>query len=172
MGSRPEFEQAARGLGRLMAQHGTELVYGGASIGLMGAVADAVLENGGRAIGVIPEHLADYEIAHSGLTRLEVVADMHTRKARMSELSNAFIALPGGVGTLEELFEVITWSGIGLHRKRCCLLNVAGFYNDLIHFLDTAVETGFIRSSVRELLLVAEQPAHALKLCEGMDQTS
>jgi uncharacterized protein (TIGR00730 family) len=150
-------------LGQGMAAAGMGLVYGGASIGLMGAVADAVLDAGGEVIGVMPEHLVAHEIAHPGLSELRVVPSMHARKALMAELSDAFVALPGGLGTLEELFEVWTWSYLGLHDKPSALLNTLGFYTKLTSFLDYAVEEGFIRVEQRHKLWVEDEPAALLR---------
>jgi len=153
-GTRPEYLDAALAFGRLVASRGLTLVYGGAAVGLMGAVADAALEAGGEVIGVLPHHLASKEIGHPGLTRLELVDTMHERKARMAELSDAFVALPGGLGTFEELFEIWTWGLLGLHRKPCGLLDVAGYYDHLITFLDHARAEDFVRPHHREMLVV------------------
>ena len=147
--------------GRLLAERGIELVYGGARAGLMGALADAVLAGGGRVIGVIPEALVDRELAHPGLTELRIVASMHERKAMMASLADGFVALPGGIGTLEELFEVWTWSQLGLHAKPCALLDVAGFYTGLSAFMDHVAAEGFLRPAQRQALLV-ESGAEAL----------
>lgn len=157
-GVQPGYLAAARALGDQLARRGLGLVYGGASIGLMGAVADAALAGGGEVIGVIPAALQAKEIAHEGLTRLEVVGSMHERKARMSELADAFIALPGGMGTLEELSEMLTWAQLGLHRKPCGLLDVAGYWQPLVVFFDHAVQEQFLRPHHRALLLVEEEP--------------
>lgn len=146
----------------LLAENGITIVYGGGSIGLMGVLADAALEAGGRVIGIIPVHLGEKEIAHAGLSELHVVRTMHERKALMMELSDAFIALPGGLGTLEELFEVLTWSQLGLHAKPCGLLNVRGYYDPLLALLDRAVEQGFLRREHRGLL-VDTDPAGLLE---------
>jgi uncharacterized protein (TIGR00730 family) len=157
-GHDPVYLEAARLLGETLAQRGIELVYGGASVGLMGAVADAVLANGGRVTGVMPQALADKEIAHAGLSDLRVVGSMHERKAMMAELSDGFIALPGGLGTFEELFEVWTWAQLGYHKKPCALLNVAGFYDKLAGFLDDVVERGFVKPIHRAMLIVQDEP--------------
>ena len=154
-GARPEYLVAARALGRAAAERGVEIVYGGARVGLMGAVADAALAAGGTVTGVIPRALVDREIAHDGLTRLHVVASMHERKATMARLSDAFVALPGGIGTLEELFEVWTWAHLGVHTKPCALLDVAGFWRPLLAALDRMAAEGFIRADVRAMLLEA-----------------
>ena len=161
-GRDPIYREAARALGTLLAEEGIGLVYGGASIGLMGAVADAARAAGGEVIGVIPRALIKREIAHAGLADLRVVGSMHERKALMAELADGFIALPGGVGTLEELFEVWTWVHLGLHHKPCALLDVAGFYSGLARFLDHVDDEGFLREGVREMLLVERDPAQLL----------
>jgi len=147
------YADAAREVGDLLGKRGIELVYGGGRVGLMGLLADACLGAGGRVTGVIPQALADREVAHRGLTDLRVVASMHERKALMAELSDAFLALPGGYGTWDELFEALTWSQLGIQRKACGLLNVADYYDPLIAMVDTAVTQGFIRLEYRDLLL-------------------
>ncbi|MFF0148984.1 TIGR00730 family Rossman fold protein [Amycolatopsis sulphurea] len=164
-GLSPEYAEAAAGVGKLLAQRGIGLVYGGASVGTMGVVADAALAAGGEVHGVIPEQLSSVEIAHGGLTELYVVPDMHQRKAKMAELSDAFLALPGGVGTLEELFEVWTWAQLGLHRKPIGLLDVGGYYGQLVAFADHMVEEGFLRTETRDLLAVG---ADAVKLLDQL----
>lgn len=161
-GARPVYREAAAALGELLAGRDIGLVYGGATVGTMGAVADAALNAGGRVYGIIPKALADIEIAHPGLTELQVVDTMHTRKARMAELSEAFIALPGGIGTLEELFEVWTWTQLGIHRKPVGLLNVDGFYDLLSGFLDQLVTEGFVKPGHRQTLCSAPTPAALL----------
>ncbi len=161
-GVRPEYREAATALGTFLGGQGIDLVYGGASVGLMGAVADAALGAGGRVIGVIPRRLVDRELAHPGLSRLHVTESMHERKALMNELSDAFAALPGGFGTLEELAEVTTWAQLGLHRKPIGLLNVAGFYDLLLEFADRMVSDGFLPPEHRRLLLTAASPAGLL----------
>lgn len=153
---------AARALGEQLAQSGINLVYGGASVGLMGAVADAVLAAGGQVIGVIPRALVDKEVAHLGLTDLRIVNSMHERKALMAELSDGFVALPGGIGTFEEIFEVWTWAQLGSHAKPCALLNVLGFYDGLLVFLDHVAGQGFLKRVHRDMLLVEEDPAAIL----------
>jgi uncharacterized protein (TIGR00730 family) len=155
-GDAPAYAAAARALGTALARREIGLVYGGASVGLMGAVADAALDEGGDVIGVIPEALVKKEVAHGGLVDLRIVGSMHERKALMAELSDGFIALPGGLGTLEELFEVWTWAQLGYHAKPCALLNVAGFYDPLIAFLDGVVAHRFLKPAHRDMLLVAE----------------
>jgi len=161
-GARGEYLAAAEQLGRLMAARGIGLVYGGGGGGMMGAVADAVRTGGGRATGVIPERLIAKEQADP-TNHLRVVNNMHERKALMGELSDAFIVLPGGLGTLEELFEVWTWRQLGFHRKPCGLLNVAGFYDTLLQHIAGANQSGFIRQEHRDLLLVAEEPGELLE---------
>ncbi|MDQ7090904.1 MAG: TIGR00730 family Rossman fold protein [Methylococcales bacterium] len=146
-----------------------ELVYGGAKIGLMGALADEVLEQKGRVIGVIPEGLTQKEIVHDGLTELHVVTSMHERKAKMAELASGFITLPGGIGTLEEACEILTWAQIGIHKKPCGLLNVAGYYDPFILCLDTMVEQGFLKSVHRELLIVKEDSSELLNELEAYE---
>jgi len=158
-GQDPVYLAAARSLGETLAAQGIELVYGGASVGLMGAVADAALEKGGLVIGVMPQALVDKEIAHRSLSDLRVVGSMHERKALMAELADGFIALPGGLGTFEELFEVWTWAQLGYHRKPCALLNAGGFYDKLTDFLDDVVERGFVKPIHRAMLIVEEEPA-------------
>lgn len=157
-GKNPAYAQAATLLGRAMQQRGIGLVYGGAAVGIMGAVADAVLAAGGEAIGVIPKSLAVKELAHTQLTELHVVESMHERKAMMADLSDGFIALPGGWGTLEELFEMLTWAQLGFHQKPCGLLNIEGYYDGLFGFLDKAFEQGFVNELYRPMLMKASQP--------------
>jgi uncharacterized protein (TIGR00730 family) len=162
-GRRPAYARAARQLGVEMAGRGIGLVYGGGSIGLMGILADAALEAGVKVVGVIPRALARREIAHHGLTRLEVVPSMHARKARMARLSDAFLAMPGGIGTLEELFEVLTWGYLGIHAKPTGLLDVGGYWRPLIRLLDHAVDEGFLRPAHRKLVVVDRSPARLLE---------
>jgi uncharacterized protein (TIGR00730 family) len=157
-GKRPAYREQARRLGETLARRGMGLVYGGGSIGLMGIVADAVLAVAGEVVGVIPRRLARKEIAHAGLTRLHVVPSMHERKALMAELADGFVALPGGMGTLEEMAEILTWAQLGLHQKPCGLLDVEGYYAPLAAFLDHAVAEGFLRPDHRALLLVDRDP--------------
>ena len=168
-GARPEYAAATTELATLLTGRGIGIVYGGASVGLMGLLADTALEAGGEVVGVIPEALERKEIARSGLTELHVVGSMHERKALMAELSDGFIALPGGSGTLEELFEVFTWSQLGLHRKACALLNVAGYYDGLAAFLDHAVDERFLRPEHRAMLLSEDTPATVLAALEAFD---
>ncbi|MFK3909048.1 TIGR00730 family Rossman fold protein [Pseudomonas monteilii] len=166
-GANSLYREAAVALGRTLAERGLTLVYGGGAVGLMGIVADAALAAGGEVIGIIPQSLKDAEIGHAGLTRLEVVDGMHARKARMAELSDAFIALPGGLGTLEELFEVWTWGQLGYHAKPLGLLDVNGFYEKLGSFLDHIVDEGFVRPQHRAMLRLGSE---AGALLEGMAQ--
>ena len=153
-GSNGRYLEIAREVGRTLARRGLGLVYGGGSVGLMGAVATSALEAGGEVDGVIPRALEARELAHGGLTRLHRVASMHERKARMTELSDAFVALPGGMGTLEELSEILTWAQLGLHAKPCGLLDVEGYYRPLVAYFDHAVAEGFLRPEHRQLVLV------------------
>ena len=162
IGSNPAYREAAVALGQAIARRGWTLVYGGGAVGLMGVVADAAMAAGGDVVGIIPQSLLDAEVGHKGLTRLEVVDGMHARKARMAELSDAFIALPGGLGTLEELFEVWTWGQLGYHAKPLGLLDVNGFYDKLGGFLDHIVEEGFVRPQHRDMLLLGQQPDELL----------
>lgn len=166
-GRRPEYERAALGFGELLARRGIALVYGGASNGCMGAVADAVINAGGEVHGVIPRSFADKELAHHTLTRLDVVETMHERKARMAELADAFVALPGGIGTLEELFEVWTWAQIGYHQKAVGIYNVAGFYDLLIEFLRGVAKEQFIREAHLDTILVDSDPTVLLDRIEA-----
>src|ERR1039458_5611679 len=163
-GNNPAFLAEARALGEAIAAAGLGLVYGGACVGLMGAVADAALAGGAEAIGVLPEVLAGREIAHTGLSSLELVSTMHERKARMAELADAFLVLPGGYGTLEELLEAVTWAQLGLHAKPCILINTAGYWNGLLRFLDSAVEAGFLKPGNRALLQVATDAEGAVRM--------
>jgi uncharacterized protein (TIGR00730 family) len=163
------YRAAACDLGHALAERGIELVYGGAHVGLMGALADAALESGGRVTGVIPQSLVDREIAHPGLSDLRIVGSMHERKAQMAELADAFVALPGGVGTLEELFEVYTWNQLGLHAKPLGLFNVRGYFDGLARFLDHAVEERFVTRAHRAMLLVGEDLAGLLDGLAGWD---
>lgn len=157
-GSDPAYADAARQIGATLARSGIGVVYGGGHVGLMGIVADAALAEGGRAIGIIPEPLARKEIAHEGLTELIVVPDMHTRKAMMAERSDAFLTLPGGVGTLEELFEILTWAVLRLHRKPIGILNVAGYYDPLLELLDHIVGRSFLPKHYLSALTVGTDP--------------
>lgn len=163
LGNNPEYQIIARELGQRLANQGRRLIYGGGNRGLMGEIANAVLENGGEVIGIIPEALVKAETAHHGITQLEVVNNMHTRKARMAELADAFIAMPGGSGTLEELFEVWTGAQIGYHEKPVALLNVMNFWQPMINFLEHSVQAGFIRESFYHTLIVSSDTACLLQ---------
>jgi uncharacterized protein (TIGR00730 family) len=168
-GIRAEYAAAARDLGQLLAHRGIDLVYGGACVGLMGVVADAALEAGGRAIGVIPSVLVAKEVAHDGLTELHVVSSMHERKAKMADLSDAFIALPGGLGTWEELFEVLTWGQLGLHRKPCGLLNTLHYFDPLLAFVRHSVDEGFVRREHAGMITVADESEELLARLESYE---
>lgn len=166
-GNRNEYAKAAERLAELLVARGIGVVYGGASVGLMGTVADTALRMGGEVIGVIPQSLVDKEVAHTGLTDLRITSSMHERKALMADLSDGFIALPGGIGTLEEIFEVWTWGQLGYHAKPCALLNTAAFYNGLAEFLNTVVSEGFLRPQHREMLLSEDDPERLLERMSG-----
>jgi uncharacterized protein (TIGR00730 family) len=159
---------AAAELGRAIAAAGLGMVYGGASVGLMGAVADAAMAGAAEVIGVLPQVLAGSEVAHRGLTRLEIVATMHERKSRMVGLADAFLILPGGYGTFDELFEIVTWAQLRIHAKPCVLINIAGYWDGLLEFLDSAVAAGFLRQSNRDLMLVAPDPEGAIRLAVAL----
>jgi uncharacterized protein (TIGR00730 family) len=161
-GTREVYQQAARTVGRVLCRRGIELVYGGGHVGLMGIVADTCLSEGGHVIGVIPQALADREVAHTGLTELRIVGSMHERKALMADLSDAFMALPGGYGTWEEFFEVLTWSQLGIQRKACGILNVDGYYDPLLEMADRALSEGFVGKVHRDLLLSDSDPERLL----------
>lgn len=158
-GTNPVYAEQAAALGKLLAEREIGLVYGGGKVGLMGVIADAVLAAGGEAIGVIPKHLMNVELGHTGLTELHVTEDMHERKAKMAELSDAFLALPGGVGTLEELAEMWTWAQLGLHGKPIGLVDVAGFFRPLRDFVDHLVTEGFLRPQHRDMVFIDAEPA-------------
>ena len=162
------YVRQAAAMGRFLAESGRRLVYGGGRTGLMGALADGALAAGGEVIGIMPKHLVDHEVAHTGLTELRVVASMHERKSMLSELSDGFLAMPGGLGTMEELFEIWTWGQLGLHRKPYGLLEVSGFFAPLLTFLDHAVTEGFIRREYRELLVVEADPVSLIQRMESM----
>ena len=163
-GTDPAFLAEARALGTAIAAVGMGVVYGGANVGLMGAVADAALAGGAEVIGVLPEVLSGREIAHTGLTRLETVATMHQRKARMVALSDAFLILPGGYGTLDEMLEIVTWSQLRLHAKPCILINTLGYWDGFLAFLDSTVTAGFLKPENRALLLVAPNAERAVAM--------
>lgn len=156
------YTEKAREVGNLLVSNNYGLVYGGANIGIMGTVANTVIENGGDVVGIIPEQIADLEIAHDQLTELKVVTGMHERKALMADRADAFIALPGGFGTMDELFEILTWSQLGIHSKPCGLLNVNGYFDDLQKFIEHAHQSGFIRAEHRERLNISSEPAALL----------
>lgn len=153
-GANVAYAEAAKNLGSEFARHGVALVYGGGNVGLMGVIADAVLAGGGEVIGVIPESLIAKELGHRGIQDLRVVKTMHERKAMMAELSDGFIAMPGGIGTFEEFFEIVTWAQLGFHSKPCALLNVNGFYDPLLHLIDHAIAEHFVKPKQRDLVLV------------------
>jgi len=157
-GAKPDYVALSERLAKTMAEQNLGLVYGGAHVGIMGALANRLMDMGGKVVGVIPEALVEMEVAHQGLTELHIVADMHERKATMARLSDGFISLPGGLGTLEEMFEMLTWSQLGLHGKPCGLLNVAGFYDDLLRFLDNACSEKFMLPHHRALLIDSTDP--------------
>lgn len=160
------FADATRSTASAMVSRGVDLVYGGGRLGLMGLIADSVLAEGGRVYGVIPAALVDLEVAHNGVTELFHVANMHERKAKMTDLADAFLALPGGIGTLDELFEAWSWNALGYHAKPFCLLNVGGFWDGLIQFMDHATDSGFLSQSRRKQLLVATSPGEALEMLD------
>jgi uncharacterized protein (TIGR00730 family) len=169
LGSDPVYADAAKALAHLLAERGVGLVYGGGHVGLMGVLADAALAAGGEVIGVMPQALVDREIGHRGLTELRIVGSMHDRKALMADLSDAFVAVPGGIGTLEELIEIYTWSQLGIHSKACGVLNVRGYYDALAAFLDHAVEEGFLRPQHRAVLSVAADPGELLDRLDAFE---
>jgi uncharacterized protein (TIGR00730 family) len=166
-GADPRYADAARGLARALVEHNIALVYGGGKVGLMGVIADEVLRLGGDATGVIPKALVEREVGHAGLTRLFVVKDMHERKAMMSDLADGFIAMPGGFGTLEELFEMVTWAQLGIHARPIGLLNVDGFWNGLVDFAAQMVDKGFVRPAHAALLQVEEDPDALIRRLRG-----
>lgn len=168
-GAKPEYTRAARALGQHLAEQRITLIYGGGDVGLMGEVADAVLEHGGTAVGVITRHLADKELAHEGLSTLHVVNTMHERKALMAELADAFIAMPGGIGTLEELTEVMVWTQLGLHPKPSGILNIAGYYDTLLRLFDTMVDQNFLAGDQLHSLAVSDDPS---KLVADLEEIS
>lgn len=161
------YRQAADELGRSLAQRGYGLVYGGGQVGLMGVIADAVMRHGGEVDGVIPRPMVSRELAHLQITRLHEVGSMHERKARMAELADAFIAMPGGFGTFEELFEIITWAQLGIHHKPIGLLNVAGYFDPLQHLMEQAISAGFVKPEHRQLTVIEAQPIPLLDALEG-----
>ena len=168
-GARPDYVEAVRSLGRLLARRGIGIVYGGSNVGLMAALADAMMDELGDIIGVIPRMLVEREVANTALTDLRVVGSMHERKAMMAELADGFIALPGGIGTLEEFFETWTWAQLGMHTKPCGLLNVAGYFDPLLEFLDHAVAERFVRDVHRAMVVVESDPAALLARFESYE---
>ena len=165
-GSTPLFAEATKAMAQAMTARGVDLVYGGGRLGLMGLIADSVLAGDGRVYGVIPKALVSLEVAHNGLTELHTVETMHERKAKMTDLADAFLALPGGIGTLDELFEAWSWNALGYHKKPLCLLNVDGYWDAMIRFIDHATSSGFLSAGRRGQLLVASSPDEALELLD------
>jgi uncharacterized protein (TIGR00730 family) len=165
-GAQPVFADATKATAKAMVSRGVELVYGGGRLGLMGLIADSVLDLGGQVYGVIPAALVELEVAHEGVTELHRVETMHERKAKMTELADAFLALPGGIGTLDELFEAWSWNALGYHAKPFCLLNVEGFWDGMIEFIDHATRSGFLSQQRRGQLLIAQTPDEALELLD------
>jgi uncharacterized protein (TIGR00730 family) len=168
-GARPDYVEATRSLGRLLAERGIGIVYGGSSVGLMAVLADTMLDELGDVIGVIPRMLVEREVANKALTDLRIVESMHQRKALMAELADGFIALPGGIGTLEEFFEIWTWAQLGMHDKPCGLLNVAGYFDPLLEFLDRAVAEKFVREVHRKMVIVESDPVALLSRFEAYE---
>jgi uncharacterized protein (TIGR00730 family) len=168
-GARPEYVEGARSLARLLCERGIGIVYGGSSVGLMAALADAMLDEMGDVIGVIPRMLVEREVANKTLTDLRIVDSMHARKAMMAELADGFVALPGGIGTLEEFFEIWTWGQLGMHEKPCGLLNVAGYFDPLLAFIDRAVEEKFVRETHRAMVVVESEPSALLARFEAYE---
>lgn len=166
-GAYPIYKQTAHQFGKTLVKQNLALVYGGATVGTMGAIADAVMAEGGEVYGVIPKGLFGREVPHHDITQLDIVDSMHARKARMAELADAFVALPGGIGTFEELFETLSWSQLGIHQKPMGLLNVNGFYDKLLSFLDDAVQNGFVKAKHRELLVVDTDPESLIEKIKG-----
>jgi uncharacterized protein (TIGR00730 family) len=162
-GSRPDYGAAARELGQILAQQEIELVYGGASVGIMGELADSVQEHGGHVTGIIPQQLMEKEAAHTGIRNLIVVASMHQRKSQMADMSDGFVALPGGIGTLEGFFEILTWGQLGIHSKPSGILNVAGYFDELTRFLDHAVQEGFLTEEHRDAIIMESDPRRLLE---------
>jgi uncharacterized protein (TIGR00730 family) len=165
-GTQPVFAEAARATAAAMVERNVDLVYGGGRLGLMGLIADEVLAGCGRVYGVIPTALVNLEVAHTGLTELHTVETMHERKAKMTDLADGFLALPGGIGTLDELFEAWSWNALGYHKKPFCLLNVEGYWDGMIGFIDHATASGFLSATRRKQLLVADTPREALELLD------
>jgi len=168
-GARPEYAAAAEELGAVLVESGHGLAYGGGHVGLMGVIADAMLERKGRVIGVVPRSLLEREVAHTGLDDLRVVGGMHERKAMLAEMSSGFIAMPGGFGTLDEIFEALTWTQLGIQSKPCGLLNVGGYFDGLLRFIEHACAEGFVGASYRDLLMVHEDPKVLLGMMAGFE---
>lgn len=168
-GKDPAYRAAAEALAGELVARGWGLVYGGGKVGMMGTVADAAISGGSEVIGVIPKALEQKELGHTGITRLEIVGSMHERKQRMAELADAFVALPGGLGTLEEIFETLTWAQLGIHAKPCAFLNVAGYYDALLEFIDRAVSQRYVRAEHREMIVVETEPAALLEKIESYE---
>lgn len=171
-GSNPIFAQITKELGRAIAQNGLELVYGAGRVGLMGVLADATLEAGGKVTGVIPESLVAKELAHRGLTELHIVKTMHERKAMMAERADGFIAMPGGYGTLDEFCEILTWSQLGFHKKPCAILNIDGYFDELIKFFHTASERQFVAEQHRDMIIVSTDPLEVLEKMSAYHHTA
>ena len=169
LGARPEYMEATRSLGKLLCARGIGIVYGGSSVGLMAVLADTMLQELGDVIGVIPRMLVEREVANTALADLRIVESMHERKAMMAELADGFVALPGGIGTLEEFFEIWTWGQLGMHEKPCGLLNVAGYFDSLLHFLDRAVAEKFVREVHRGMVVVESEPSELLARFEAYE---
>lgn len=167
LGNDKKFRETASDLGKLIAKENMELVYGGGSIGLMGVLADAVLENGGKVTGVIPEYLRNLEVCHNGLSELLVTESMHKRKNKMYELADYFLVLPGGIGTIDELAEVLTWSQLCIHRKACAIININGYYDDFIKFLKKSVEENFLKQEHLDMLIITDSLKEAFEKCRS-----
>ena len=168
-GQNPRYREAAEALAAELAARGWGMVYGGGKVGMMGTVADAAIAGGCEVLGVIPKALEQKELGHTGITRLEIVASMHERKQRMAELADAFVALPGGLGTLEEIFETLTWAQLGIHAKPCAFLNVEGYYDPLLEFIDRAVSQRYVRPEHRRMIVVESSPAALLDRIEAYE---
>lgn len=166
-GFRTEYREAAINLARIFAQNNIRLIYGGGNVGLMGIIADEVMRAGGEVVGIIPDSLDRKEVGHRGITELRVVDSMHERKAQMAELADGFIAMPGGIGTFEEFFEILTWAQLGFHKKPCAILNIAGYYDGLLALCDNAVSEGFLRPAHRRLILEDSNPEFLLEKMEA-----
>lgn len=167
-GFRADYAEAAQNLARLFVQNNIRLVYGGGNVGLMGIIADEVMRAGGEVVGIIPDSLDKKEVGHRGITELRVVESMHERKAQMAELADGFIAMPGGIGTFEEFFEILTWAQLGFHEKPCAVLNIAGYYDGLLALCDNAVNEGFLRPAHRQLILEDSDPEILLEKMQNL----